>query len=51
MTVGMILACLAFAVVAVVDIKINVSSINLKLLLYSSDFLRSSTVPIFKGVQ
>lgn len=31
MAVGMILACLAFAVVAVVETKVNVSSIILKL--------------------
>lgn len=30
MAVGMILACLAFAVAATVEIKINVSTINLK---------------------
>lgn len=51
MAVGMILACLAFAFMAVVEIKINVSSINLKLLVYSSDFLRSSTVPILEDAQ
>ena len=38
MAVGMILACLAFAVAALVEIKINVSSVTAQLLLCSIYF-------------
>lgn len=59
----MILACLAFAVAAVVEIKINVSSINLKLHqgrfisivhcseLFDLDSLVPNTVPVLKKVR